>query len=131
MGLPRRATTPWLNESQATRAAGWPWIASTSRLDQNLADAHALPSKIASDLERLWNKLNFCGADFGHREARSFARAKERCTQEMNLFLAALGVGSVQVNEQPHPRLVDEAGAAVPGMLHQPRAATWAGWTQN
>jgi hypothetical protein len=40
---------------EASRASSWPWIASTMRLTQNLADCHDLPERCGVSLQRLWN----------------------------------------------------------------------------
>ena len=82
-------------------------------LDQNPADAHALPSKIGYDLQRLcnnWNSVTWTSA----ARKRSALRAQKRAVlRKMNLVLAAPGCGSEQVDDQPHARLVGAAGAAV------------------
>lgn len=38
-----------------SRAAKWPWVAATMRLDQNLEDAKSVPPAVGSDLQALWS----------------------------------------------------------------------------
>ena len=85
------------------------------RLEQNLADAHALPSKIVCDLQRLWNNWHFVTRTlFGRRgRAQLCARKSAMYSRRCICFLVALGFGSAQVGEEPHARLADAAGAAV------------------
>ena len=60
-----------IDGSVADGAPRWPFISSTMRLDQSLADAHALQSKIVCGVQVLWNNWNSVT-----REEPSFARGE-------------------------------------------------------
>ena len=64
---------------QATREAGWPWIASTVRLDQSLADARASPSEMGCDWQLLWNKWNSVTRTWATRKGRAWRSFSIRC----------------------------------------------------